>query len=1014
MEHRHTPVKVAGTSPFRKPQQSRSVANTAVASPRSSPLSCISCSEKHLLKCSVAPEFEPPASSSTVRSVESSVSAHPATEVSLPAHARSSSTAFLCTVVLTVLDEDGNEHSARALIDSGSQSNFISKRLASRLSLKPERAHILITGVGELATRVSQLVYATIRSRDEYYTSELEFLVLPTLMTELPGRDVDISDWYIPKTVELADPNFNINSPIDMILGADQFHEYLRNGRIHLNRGSPTLIETIFGWAVSGRWYSNFPRIPLRCCTATTTHNLESLMEKFWEIEFINTGRIYSADEVACDELYQATTIRNADGRYVVALPKSQNPHIHLGESRAIAERRLRSLERRLERDEAVKVAYHEFMDEYLRLGHMRRLEDPVDDSLMHYYLPHHPVFKSSSTTTKVRVVFDASCRTSSGNSLNDILLVGPVVQEDLQSIELRFRTKPVGVVSDVEKISKPTDPISTFELQTVTYGTSSAPFLATRTLVQLANDEGENFPMAKKAVLEVFYVDDLISGAETPEEAIELRRQLSEMLSSAGFPLRKWASNSSAVLAEIPSDQLAIQPFYEFSDEQSVTILGLIWEPKTDTLRFRIQLPIPATVFTRRNVLSYIAQIYDPLGLAGPVARATNIQLHFFSDASEKAYGACVYMRSEDQHQNNFVHLLAAKSRVTPLKTRHSIARLELSTAVLSTELFQKVIASLKSDCPVFFWVDSTTVLQWLNSSPACWKVFVGNRVSKIQQATVGHPWNHVAGSDNPADDISRGLTPADLLHCERWWTGPTWLKLPSDLWPNQSNGGDNTSTEERKICLAANATQSNEFSEFLFGRLSSYSKLRRIVAYVFRYLRALCASAARNHPNGTCAVSSKSVVQLAAFLTTLELREAEIALCRLAQRDTFSGEVAALRNGILVNKSSPMKWLNPSISINDVIRVGGRLENSKASDDTKHPIIISGKHPLATLLANHCYRSLLHAGPQLMSAPFARNSGFLAVGISFVRCTTNVTPASDESQSLCNKQPPIYQPHE
>ncbi|XP_065089621.1 uncharacterized protein LOC135710853 [Ochlerotatus camptorhynchus] len=104
--------------------------------------------------------------------------------------------------------------------------------------------------------------------------------------------------------------------------------------------------------------------------------------------------------------------------------------------------------------------------------------------------------------------------------------------------------------------------------------------------------------------------------GADTPEEAIELRRQLTSMLHSAGFPLREWASNSSAVLAEIPSDELAIQPFYEFSDEQSVTTLGLIWEPKPDILRFRIQLPVPATVLTRRNVLSYIAQIYDPLGI--------------------------------------------------------------------------------------------------------------------------------------------------------------------------------------------------------------------------------------------------------------------------------------------------------------------------------------------------------------------------------------------------------------
>ncbi|XP_065092852.1 uncharacterized protein LOC135713638 [Ochlerotatus camptorhynchus] len=703
----------------------------------------------------------------------------------MPAHVRSSSTAFLCTVVLTVLDEYGNEYAARALIDSGSQSNLISKKLARRLNLKTERTNILISGVGESMTTVSQLVYATIRSRDEYYTSELEFLVVGVVV----GVVADVEKMY-------------------------------------------------------------------------------------------------------------------------------------------------------------------------RQIG---------------------------------------------------------VVRIDRSLIRILFRKKP-------------TDPISTFELQTVTYGTSSAPFLATRTLVQLANDEGENFPMAKKAVLEDFYVDDLISGAETPEEAIELRRQLSEMLHSAGFPLRKWASNSSAVLTEIPSDELAIQPFYEFSDEQSVTTLGLIWEPKSDTLRFRIQLPIPATVLTRRNVLSYIAQIYDPLGLAGPVisiakqfmqrlwalttndgktyawddplpprlqtewktfhdqlnllsnvriprfvsvAGATNIQLHFFSDASEKAYGACVYMRSEDKHQNIYVHLLAAKSRVTPLKTRHSIARLELCAAVLSTELFQKVIASLKSDCPVFFWVDSTTVLQWLKSSPACWKVFVGNRVSKIQQATVGNPWNHVAGSDNPADDISRGLTPADLLHCERWWTGPTWLKLPSDLWPNQSIGGDNTSTtvaEERKISLVASAAQSNEFSEFLFGRFSAYSKLRRIVVYVSRYLRALHASAASNHPNGACAVSSKSLVQTAAFLTTSELREAEIAICRLAQRDTFFGEVAALRNGILVDKSSSMNWLNPIISINDVIRVGGRLENSKAAEDTKHPIIISGKHPLATLLVNHYHRLLLHAGPQLM----------------------------------------------
>lgn len=330
-----------------------------------------------------------------VRSVESSGSAHPTNEVSMPAHVQSS-TAFLCTVVLIVLDEYGNAHSARALIDSGSQSNLISKKLARRLNLKPERANIIIIGVGESTTTVSQLVYATIHSRDEYYTSKLEFLVLPNTITELPGRDVDISDWCIPKSVELADPNFNISSSIDMILGADQFHEYLRSGRIHLNRGSPTLIETIFGRAVSSGWYGNTTRVPQRCCTTPTTHSLESLMEKFWEIESISTDQIYSADKAACKELYK---LLRPETQRAGMKSLFQNPHIQLGDSRAIAERRLRSLERRLERDDAVKVAYHEFMDKYLRLGHMRRLNDPVDDSLVHYSLPHHPVFKASNTT---------------------------------------------------------------------------------------------------------------------------------------------------------------------------------------------------------------------------------------------------------------------------------------------------------------------------------------------------------------------------------------------------------------------------------------------------------------------------------------------------------------------------------------------------------------------------------------------------------------------------------------
>ncbi|XP_055633126.1 uncharacterized protein LOC129773538 [Toxorhynchites rutilus septentrionalis] len=1104
IQHRSqaAPAKVAGPHSFsKKLPTTKAVANSATASSRPSPPSCIACPEKHLLfQCSAFQRMtveqrrelisqkrlcwncfksshiarrcdskytcrhcherhhtllhkssSDPAAQSTPQYPTQQANSHGSgilvPEVSVPAHSSSPSTVFLSTVSLWIEDRFGRQHSARALIDSGSQSNFISKKLARRLCLQSDRVRVPIAGIGETTVTVTQSVISTIHSKNNEFSSKLEFLVLPNPTSELPTSNVDISMWKIPSNFPLADPAFNVSSPIDLLLGIEQFHEYIMSGRIILGKGCPVLFETVFGWAVIGRCYGTTPPTTPVCHIATT-RNLESLLERFWELESLQSDRIYSAKEIACEELYQGTTTRKSDGRYVVSLPKSQDPYIQLGESRAIAERRLLCLERKLERDASVKEAYHEFLEEYSRLGHMRRLEDPVDNSIYHYYLPHHPVFKASSTTTKVRVVFDASCRTSSGSSLNDLLLVGPIVQEDLQSIKLRFRTKPIGLVADIEKMfrqiavcrndqpllrilfrQKPTDPISTYELQTVTYGTSSASFLSTRTLVQLATDEGENFPMAKKAVLEDFYVDDLISGASTPEEDVELRRQLSAMLQSAGFPLRKWASNSSAVLAEIPSEELAIQPVYEFADEQSVSTLGLIWEPHSDTLRFRIQLTPPAVELTRRNVLSYIAKIYDPLGLAGPVistakqfmqrlwalknndgnsyawddplptriqdewkafhyqlnlvsdvriprfvsvAGATSFELHFFSDASERAYGTCVYMRSEDQRQNVVVHLLAAKSRVTPLKTRHSIARLELCAAVLSTDLFLKVIASLKSNFPVFFWVDSMTVLQWLKASPNRWKTFVGNRVSKIQIATVGHPWYHVSGKDNPADDISRGLTPAELLHQERWWTGPAWLKQTKKHWPSQlvdSVASSKAVVEECKVCLAALISPTDQLCDWLFNCFSSYTKLRKAVAYFLRYMGVLHATAAKKHPDGACAASSKTPCEPHTHLTASDLQDAEHVLCQLSQRETFPTELKALRNGRPVDKTSPMKFFNPMLSKDGLIKVGGRIQDSNSPEGMKHPIIISSKHRLAHLLADHYHRTLMHAGPQLMT---------------------------------------------
>jgi hypothetical protein len=170
-------------------------------------------------------------------------------------------------------------------------------------------------------------------------------------------------------------------------------------------------------------------------------------------------------------------------------------------------------------------------MKEYEKLGHMEPVIQQEGNNPC-YFLPHHPVFKDTSSTTKTRVVFDGSAKTSNGLSLNDILQVGATVQLDLYSTVLRFRTHQVCFTADIVKMYRqivvhPQDrdlqrilwrystdkPIQEYRLTTVTYGTSSAPFLATHCLKKPADDNEQQYPRAAQVLSNDFYVDDLLSG---------------------------------------------------------------------------------------------------------------------------------------------------------------------------------------------------------------------------------------------------------------------------------------------------------------------------------------------------------------------------------------------------------------------------------------------------------------------------------------------------------------------
>ena len=222
-----------------------------------------------------------------------------------------------------------------------------------------------------------------------------------------------------------------------------------------------------------------------------------------------------------------------------------------------MAMKRLKSLCRRFQRDKRFKADYHAVIQEYLGLGHMTKIttDHCTDDG---YRLPHHGVIKESSQTTKLRVVFDGSAPTTTGVSLNDVLHTGSKLQDDLFFILLRFRSHQYVITGDVEKmyrqfLVRPEDrkfqqilwrnsdgEVDIYQLNTVTFGLPAAPYLAIRCLKQLADDEGHRYPRAAMVLQRDFYVDDVLTGVDTKDEARSLRTELTKLLKLAGLNIRK------------------------------------------------------------------------------------------------------------------------------------------------------------------------------------------------------------------------------------------------------------------------------------------------------------------------------------------------------------------------------------------------------------------------------------------------------------------------------------------
>lgn len=192
---------------------------------------------------------------------------------------------YLSTAIVNVYDRQGRARNCRVLLDSGSQLNFITEKLANRLQIKGRAIHMSISGVAEGAFESKRMIRVKIQSKVNAYRDSIDCVVFPKLTQKLPQKFCPTSAFKIPSNIVLADPNFNVSANIDLLLRAQSFWQLLCVGQVKACEAHPTLQKTKLGWVISGMAHGSFDKNLTVSCNVVTLEELDRSIARFWEVK---------------------------------------------------------------------------------------------------------------------------------------------------------------------------------------------------------------------------------------------------------------------------------------------------------------------------------------------------------------------------------------------------------------------------------------------------------------------------------------------------------------------------------------------------------------------------------------------------------------------------------------------------------------------------------------------------------------------------------------------------------
>ena len=996
---------------------------------------------------------------------------------------------LLMTSQVNLTGPTGKVITVRALLDSGSTLSILSSKVMKHLFLNKIGKYVSISGVSNKSTKKDHpLAKVTLSSNfKQDWSRKITVAGMDELTRELPLQEAHyVRSMDHIKHLSLADEQFDQPGKIDILLGQNIWRHLFLEGKSKGTEDQPEAWLTVFGWTILGTYNPNSQAGAQSAITYVISPTEGGLTTdqwlcKFWQLEEPSAYVTEKTPtEVKVEEFYERThSYDSTQNQYTVRLPRSEDKS-GLGESRTQALNRARANERSLIRKDKL-LQFQAVMQEYLDLGHAQPISlKKHQPTAGIYYMPIHAVFKESSTTTKVRAVFDASAKTTNQKSLNDLLAVGPTLHPTLDQILLVFRSYAVVISGDITKMYRevllhPEDrPLHRFiwrpnedsqwkdyEMSRVTFGVAVSPYLAVKTLQQAAQDFGKDYPQAQWHIRNSFYVDDLMGGADTPKDAIELYHNLCHILSQASFHLRKWRSNSSEVLEEIPVKIQEALPTQDLVDMHSATYpkaLGVAWGSRADTMSTHVNLPV-TYVSTKRGIVSDIARTFDVLVWLSPAIlpmkllyrdlwkakldwgdevgqqfkvkerhkkwrdelhilsdvklprhyfsqkKPATVELHGFSDASMEAYAAVVFIRATYPTGSPSTQLVISKTKVTPPETR-TMPQLELCGANLLAKLLTTTRQTLNVPLEnVYAYSDSTIVLAWLDGQPKRHKIYVANRISSTVNLIPTRSWRYVPTAQNPADAASRGLTAMELKTHNLWWHEPPWQTTqPVDFPPQPASSILKKLSDTEAKPVKEEVVTGITPKDCIESRFGSYKKLLRVFCWIKRL--AYFIHTKNRRPE--------------IYLTVSEARDATTALVRRSQQRSFPTELKNLTADPPqdIPKKSTILVLRPRVDGSKLLKIGGRLNHTQLPDFQKHPVILSAQDIFTKLLFLYYHHLLGHCGPSMLLA-HASNIYHVVGGrrLSRIICSKCITcrkAAVKASTQLLGQLPPArVEPH-